>query len=81
MRASIDRTGRVVVPKALRDALGVGEGAAVDMQVRDGRLELEVVSSDIHLVERDDGPVATSDEPMAPLDADDVRSVLESVRR
>lgn len=81
MKASIDRAGRVVIPKALRDALGVDEGATVDMQVRDGRLEVEVVSSEIHLVERDDGPVATSDDPLPTLNADDVRSVLESVRR
>ena len=61
--------------------MGVDEGVTVDMQVRDGRLEVEVVSPDIHLVERGDGPVATSDEPLPPLDADDVRSILESVRR
>lgn len=81
MKASIDRAGRVVIPKALRDAMGVGEGATVDMQVRDGRLEVEIASADIHLVEREDGPVATSDEPLPPLDSDQVRSILESVRR
>lgn len=81
MKTTIDRAGRVVIPKALRDAMGVGEGVTVDMQVRDGRLEVEIVSPDIHLVEHDDGPVATSDEPLTPLDADAVRSVLESVRR
>lgn len=51
MRATIDRAGRLVVPKALRDALGFREGEELELSARDGRLEAEVVPARIHLEE------------------------------
>lgn len=40
-RAAIDATGRLVIPKALRDAAGIRPGTALSVRFRDGRIEIE----------------------------------------
>ena len=81
MKTTIDRSGRIVVPKALRDALRLVGGTTLEIRVRDGRLELEPMATPMRLVRRGEGLVATTDEPLPVIDADDVRAVTESVRR
>lgn len=81
MKIAMDGAGRIVVPKALRDALRLRGGSVLEARARDGRLELEPVTTPMQLVRRDGGLVATTDEPLPPLDADDVREVTESLRR
>jgi AbrB family looped-hinge helix DNA binding protein len=81
MRTTIDGAGRVVVPKALRDQLGLESGTPLDVQVRDGRLEIEPVPTSMHLERRGKGFVAVPDDPLPPIDAADVRAVIEAMRR
>jgi AbrB family looped-hinge helix DNA binding protein len=81
MRTTIDAAGRIVVPKQLRDELGLDGGTPLDIRVNAGRLEIELLPTPMHLVRRGKGTVATTDEPLPPLDADDVRSVLDALRR
>ncbi len=81
MRVTIDRAGRLVVPKPLRDELKLEPGATLELRAREGRLELEPVAVPMRLVRRGKGLVATTDEPLPRIDADDVRAVLESQRR
>jgi AbrB family looped-hinge helix DNA binding protein len=81
MQTTIDRAGRIVVPKALRDELHLEGGTAVEIRVNDGRLEIEPVPTPMRLVRRGKGMVATTDKQLPPIDADDVRAVVESLRR
>jgi AbrB family looped-hinge helix DNA binding protein len=81
MKTTIDRSGRIVVPKALRDELSLVGGETVELTVRDGRLEVEPLSSPMHLESRGRGAVAIADEEVPPLTADQVRGVLEQTRR
>jgi AbrB family looped-hinge helix DNA binding protein len=81
MRVTIDRAGRLVVPKPLRDELKLEPGATLELRAREGRLELEPVAVPMRLVRRGKGLVATTDEPLPKIGADDVRAVLESQRR
>jgi|AntDryMetagUQ889_1029465.scaffolds.fasta_scaffold07463_4 AbrB family looped-hinge helix DNA binding protein len=81
MRVTIDGTGRVVVPKGLRDELNLEAGTALEIRAREGRLELEPVATAMRLVRRGEGLVATTDEPLPAIGADDVRRVIESQRR
>lgn len=81
MRVTIDGAGRVVVPKPLREELRLEAGTTLEIRTRDGRLELEPVATPMRLVRRGRGLVATTDEPIVPIDADDVRAVMESLRR
>lgn len=81
MKTTIDRSGRIVVPKPLREALGLEGGTALEIRVRDGRLEVEPVAAPMRLVRRGKGLVATTDEPLPTIDADTVRAATEALRR
>jgi AbrB family looped-hinge helix DNA binding protein len=81
MKTTIDRAGRLVVPKALRDELGVQPGQVVELEVRDGRLEVELLPVKMELQRGKHGLVAVSVEPLAPLSQEQVRETLERVRR
>ena len=83
MRITIDRAGRVVLPKALRDAVGITAGATLEATVRDGRIELEVPPAEVRIERRGDVlvavPAVPSDEA-PPLRADVVRATLDAIR-
>jgi len=81
MRTTIDGAGRIVVPKALRSVLGFTTGQELDIRAVDGRLEVEAAPTPMRLVRRGKGLAAVPEGKLPPLTADEVRSVLESVRR
>jgi AbrB family looped-hinge helix DNA binding protein len=86
-RTTIDGAGRVVIPKAVRDAAGLAPGTELVIREHDGRVEIEAASRPLRLVERDGFLAAEPAEAdaahveHAPLTAEDVRAVLERVRR
>lgn len=55
MRTTIDKAGRIVVPKLLRDALNMNPGTELEILAVDNRLEIEVPRPQATLV---DGPDA-----------------------
>ena len=81
MRTAIDSAGRIVVPKSLRDALGLRAGQAIDIISRGGYLELVPAATPMHLEDRGDGVVAVPDADIPPLTTDEVRQALEQLRR
>lgn len=81
MQTTIDGAGRIVVPKALRDALGVKPGQQLELEVRDGRLEIEIVATPMHLEGRGQWVVAVPAQKLPPLTAEQVRATLEQTRR
>jgi AbrB family looped-hinge helix DNA binding protein len=78
---TIDQAGRVVVPKSLRDELGLESGQRLTARVTDGRLELEPLPLEARLVERDGILVIEALELTTPMNRDQVREIIESVRR
>lgn len=81
MKTTIDKAGRVVVPKKFRDILGLRGGEALEIRETDGRIELEPMPAKIRLEDRADGPVAVAEEELPPLSDDVVRETLERSRR
>lgn len=81
MRTTIDGAGRVVVPKAIRDELGLVGGQEIEIEVRDGRIELDIPAVEISLEERGGSVVAVPGRALPSLTADAVRSILERTRR
>ncbi|HET9421074.1 MAG TPA: AbrB/MazE/SpoVT family DNA-binding domain-containing protein [Nocardioides sp.] len=81
MRTTIDAAGRIVVPKALRDAMGLVAGRKIDMVFTDGRIEIELAPMEVELESKGRLPrlVATSDQPE--LTDQQVRDALEATRR
>jgi AbrB family looped-hinge helix DNA binding protein len=81
MRVAIDGVGRIVIPKPMRDALGIDGPTELELTEVDGRLELEVPYMKAHLEVRDGLSVIVPDEPVPPMTSEMVREVLERVRR
>jgi AbrB family looped-hinge helix DNA binding protein len=81
MRTTIDGAGRIVVPKALRDELGLTAGQELELRAVDGGLEVEVPATPMRLVERDGDLVAEAEGEMPELTPGAVRQTLEQTRR
>jgi AbrB family looped-hinge helix DNA binding protein len=81
MEAAIDRAGRVVIPKPLRDSLGFEPGQVLDIREHDGKLEIEAAPTPMHLRPISDGLAAVPEVEVPPLTADAVRDTLEQTRR
>ena len=80
MRVTIDDVGRVVVPKSVRDAMGLKGGSALEMNFEAGLLVFSVPT--VAYISQDDSGRQVIDAPAGtpPLTDDDIRNVLESVR-
>ncbi|CAN5670697.1 MAG: AbrB/MazE/SpoVT family DNA-binding domain-containing protein [Iamia sp.] len=81
MRVSIDGSGRLIIPKPLRTALGLVGGSEVEVVADGGGLRLDpvtstprsfVVESGLPLLDEVDGPTFTDD---------DVRSLRDELNR
>jgi AbrB family looped-hinge helix DNA binding protein len=81
MRITIDAAGRLVVPKSLRDELGIGGPTELEAAARDGVIELTVADVAARVEERDGTAVIVADEPVEPLTTDEVRAAIDRVRR
>jgi AbrB family looped-hinge helix DNA binding protein len=81
MRVSIDKAGRVVLPKPLRDALGLQPGCALEVTPVDGRVLLEPIPVPMRLVRRGRSVVARPARPLPALTVAQVRATLEAGRR
>ena len=81
MRVALDAAGRLVVPKPLRQALGLKPGQALEIRAGDGRLEIEIAPTRMRLKKRGKGLVAVPDAGLPALTAEQVRDTLERVRR
>ena len=82
MRTTIDKAGRIVVPKAMREELGLEGGQEVEITAADGEIVISPVSVPKRVVVGDDGwAIIVADGPMSPLTDEIVRATLESIRR
>lgn len=81
MRATIDGGGRVVVPKPVRERLGLRPGTEVELTERDGWIEIAPAATPMRLVGRGEDVVAITDREMPVLTSDDVRRTTEQTRR
>ena len=78
MKARVDSVGRIVVPKALREALGLRPGSTVDISRYGQGLQVVPVSRSAQIVLEDGVPVVTGE---ATIDDDAVFGLIDSGRR
>ena len=81
MRTTIDAGGRVVLPKAIRERLGLRPGAEVELVERDGWVEVAPAPTAMRLVGEGADVVAVAGRDMPVLTAEMVREVLDQQRR
>jgi len=80
MRTTIDGAGRVVVPKPLRQAIGLQAGSEVEIRVSDGRIEMEPAPLDVRLQRRGGLLVAVPVRPVPPMPTSLVERTTASLR-
>jgi len=78
MKAVVDSVGRIVVPKALRDLLGLRAGSTVEISRYGSGLHLVPVSRTARLVEEGGVLVATGE---TVIDDDVVFGLIDAGRR
>ncbi len=78
METTIDSVGRIVVPKPLRDALGLAAGSTVDISRYGAGLQLVPSGRTARLVEESGVLVATGD---TTIDDDVVFGLIDAARR
>ena len=77
----VDAAGRIVVPKPVRDAMGLTAGTAIDVVYTDGRIEIGLAPADV-TIDTDDGmPRLLPNERLEDLTDEQVRDALEATRR
>lgn len=81
MRTTIDPAGRLVIPKPIRDRLGLHGNDQVEITERDGKIEIEPAPTEVDLVRQGSVLVARPDRALPPLTDDMVRETLDRVRR
>ncbi len=81
MRTTIDSAGRIVVPKSVREAMGLSAGREIDVVFTDGRIEIELAPVEVELELGTGLPRARAREDLPPLTDDQIRDTLEATRR
>ncbi len=78
METTVDSVGRIVLPKQLRDRLGLTPGSTVDVSAYGDGLHIAPVGRTARLEKRDGRLVAVSDTVVTD---DDVFQALDGIRR
>lgn len=81
MRTTIDRAGRVVVPKVMREHLRLLGGGEVEIVERGGVIEIVPVATAVEVVDGPGGPVAVAVQPVAPLTDAELFEAIDDSRR
>lgn len=81
MFVTVDRVGRVVIPKAMRVALGIGPDTELELIPDGAGLRLEPVRRQQRPIEQRDGLPVLGSVQGAVLTDDDVRRIRDDVQR
>lgn len=81
MRTTMDAAGRVVIPKSLREAIGLGDGGEVEIQLVDGALLVAPPTVRKRIEARDGRATIVAEQDLPPLPDQVVRDVLDAIRR
>lgn len=80
MKTTIDSAGRIVIPRALRDRAGLRSGMTIELELREGVIELRPAEAEVRLVQSGRWLVAQSTEDGEPLTLEQVNAVTREVR-
>lgn len=79
-RVVIDKGGRIVIPKALREELGLRDGDLLLVDRKDGDLVLRPEAEESGLIRQGRRLFKPKDRKAAPLDPDEVTDLINTMR-
>lgn len=79
MKTTIDHAGRVVVPKAIRKAVGLSPGTPLEIRVVGSHIEIEPAPLQVQLKRRGKLLVAVPQQDAPPLTAEEVEATREAL--
>ena len=77
---TIDRAGRLVIPKEIREEAGIEAGMPLTVRCRDGRIEIEPRRRPVRIEKRGRLQVAVAVEGGEPLSRETVRRAQQRLR-
>jgi AbrB family looped-hinge helix DNA binding protein len=80
MNVTIDRAGRLVIPKSLRERAGLRPGTELTLEFRDGKIEMEPVRQQVRVARRGSRFVLEAPAGAPPLTVERVNQMLEELR-
>ncbi len=80
MKTTIDRAGRVVIPKRIRQATGIVPGSAVEIEVREGEVVVRPPTIGVRLEKRGRLTVLVPEAEVPPLTKEMVENMIRDLR-
>ena len=81
MRVTIDRVGRIVIPKQLRDRVGIGPNSELELTAEDGGLRISPVIEHERVVDAPDGFPRLRAVPGRQVTDEDIRTLRDELQR
>ena len=80
MKTTIDRAGRVVIPKEIRQAAGLRPGDSIDVLYQEGEVAIRPTGVEMRLEKRGRFTVIVPETAIEPLSEEVVERTLKQVR-
>lgn len=81
MKTTIDQAGRIVVPKAIREAVGLAPGTPLEIRIVGSHIELELAPLQVQLKRRGKLLVAIPRQDLSALTVEEVEATREALSR
>jgi AbrB family looped-hinge helix DNA binding protein len=81
VRTSIDGSGRLVIPKVIRERANLHAGAILNIGYQDGRIEIEPATTPVRIVRKGPISVAVPEGRIETLAESTVQKVRDEIRR
>ena len=79
MKVAIDDAGRLLLPKAVRDAAGLRPGVPFEVTASQGRIELKRTDSEVRLVRQGRLTVAVAKDDLPPISEREILALREGL--
>ena len=80
MKTTIDHAGRVVIPKAVREKAGLTPGVQLDVEYRDGKVEIEPALNPVKLVKKGSLLVAVAPPGVPRMTTGELTKIVRDLR-
>jgi AbrB family looped-hinge helix DNA binding protein len=80
MQTTIDKAGRVVIPRPLRERAGLKPGTTLTLVYHDGRIEMTPAKQEVRVSRRGSRLVLSAPASTEPLTVEQVNEILQDTR-